>query len=618
MYIRIRERDGLSRRWTVRLDVVADWAAPAQPGELSLNEANEVEVFLGPFPMGTDARVLVGDALVASSLPADRADFPFHPLEDDGDTESLIVRGRLVRDWIGLTELLVLVRDGDEWRPVLVARPMHVTAGKIAQEDFEQLCEDVASDSAAALLDVYGKTFFGLELEYRRGESAPVAAAVRIRQALDQLATALHEIAAQPAYRLKTRRVREPALAEQGVGDLTLEEACLDPTLAVRYRGGIAFREQVREVADPHFNLTENRIISGFLKFLVAQVAELTGRLHADIAVRMERKAFRDRPGPDGAKSWWEAEDWPRVVEMRRVLENLRAMRGEIARLSRYPFLPPGAELRDVPQSTPLIRSNRAYAAAYRVTLAHFRAFRVRLDGGNLLTRGKSLPVLYEWWCFLEVLRVLRQALTQREGKPDGSGTPFRRLASERAGFVVEFGADQAIDFEDGGGRLIRLRYVPSYRRPADAGGSAYGLLGPEGERTPDIALEVFPASDLPTLVPDLIVVFDAKYTTQPHLKKLEEVRLKYGKVGVFDTGKVLSRQVWALVPSAPVRPSSHGPEWSAHCTADNVGFWSENYDMSSSTAGVVRAKPRMGEGRAPLDGLLWLILKRANVAVRG
>ena len=183
----------------------------------------------------------------ATSLPADRADFLFHPLEDDGETESLIVRGRLVRDWIGLTELLVLVRDGDEWRPVLVARPMHVTAGKIAQEDFEQLCEDVASDSAAALLDVYGKTFFGLELEYRRGESAPVAAAVRIRQALDQLATALHEIAAQPAYRLKTRRVREPALAEQGVGDLTLEEACLDPTLAVRYRGGIAFREQVRE-----------------------------------------------------------------------------------------------------------------------------------------------------------------------------------------------------------------------------------------------------------------------------------------------------------------------------------------------------------------------------------
>ena len=87
------------------------------------------------------------------------------------------------------------------------------------------------------------------------------------------------EIATQPAYRLRTRRVREPAIAVQGVSDLTLEEACLDPTLAIRYRGGIAFREHVREVADPHFNLTENRILSGFLTFLDLQLADLQQRL---------------------------------------------------------------------------------------------------------------------------------------------------------------------------------------------------------------------------------------------------------------------------------------------------------------------------------------------------
>ena len=39
--------------------------------------------------------------------------------------------------------------------------------------------------------------------------------------------------------------------------------------------------------------------------------------------------------------------------------------------------------------------------------------------------------------------------------------------------------------------------------------------------------------------------------------------------------------------------------------------------DMDSPTTGVVRAKPRFGDGRPPLDGLIRLILKRAGVAVR-
>src|SRR5205085_737758 len=120
---------------------------------------------------------------------------------------------------------------------------------------------------------------------------APVAALQRVRQAIDQMAIALREIATQPAYRLRTRRVREPAIAVQGVSDLTLEEACLDPTLAVRHRGSIAFREHVREVATPHFNLTENHILSGFLNFLQLQLVDLEQRLLSEIEVREERKS---------------------------------------------------------------------------------------------------------------------------------------------------------------------------------------------------------------------------------------------------------------------------------------------------------------------------------------
>ncbi len=546
----------------------------------------------------------------------DRTDFFLWPTED-GEQNCFRCRAELLRDWVGLTDLQIAVETGGEWQTVLEVVPIQIAAGKIAQQEFEALCEEIAQHSAAALLDVYGKTFFGLELEFKPGERAPVAALQRVRFAIDQMGAALKEIAAQPAYRLRTQRVREPAIAEQGVTDLTLEEACLDPTLVIRHGAGILFREHVREEATPHFNLTENRILSGFLTFLGLQLDDLEARLRTEIDLREERRVYRHRGNAEGDKSWWETEDQPRILEMRKLLEHLEVMRGELVRLSRYPFLPRGAELREIPQSTPLLRSNRAYGSAYKTVLSHFKSFRVRLGEDHLLMRGKSLPVLYEWWCVLEVIRILQGCLQICEDQPIGRGSPFRRLDAERKRFVVEFTPDQAIDFEDDSGRLIRLRYVPSYRPNETSGGLAFGLLSPEEERTPDMAIEVFGSSDRSNPIPELIVVFDAKYTSLGHQKKLEEMRMKYGKIGVFETGQVLSRQVWALVPSAPTRPVRRGPEWSVQCSVDNSGFWSERYDSASSTVGVVQAKPRLMVERTPLDGLIRLVLRRAGVAVR-
>lgn len=616
MHILLRERDSTTRRWQTLLEAVASLDTPIHRGALSLNEASDIELSIGFLQGGLPVRIVVGDVIVASSREQDRPDFLIYGAEDD-EGEHAICRGRLLRDWVGLTEFAVQVLGPNGWQSVLEILPLQIAAGKIAQEEFEALCADVAAQSAGALLDVYGKTFFGLELEFKPGEHAPVAALHRVRQAIEQMSIALREIATQPAYRLRTRRVREPAIAVQGVSDLTLEEACLDPTLAVPHKGRIAFREHVREVAAPHFNLTENRILSGFLKFLDLQLADLEVRLRSEIAVREERKTFYDRPTGEGERSWWENEDLPRIIELKKLLDHLKAMQTEVHRLSRYEFLPRGAELREIPQSTPLLRSNRAYASAFKTVLTHFKSFRVRLGEDHLLTRGKSLPVLYEWWCVLEVMRILQGCLKQLVDQPQGRGSPFHRLEAERTRFVVEFAPDQAVDFEDDAGRLIRLRYVPSYRPERDSGGLDYGLLGLEEERTPDIAIELFPPGDRSNPIPELIIIFDAKYSSLPHIRKLEEVRLKYGKIGVFETGQVLSRQVWALVPTMPFPSSTIGPEWSAHCTIDNSGFWSERYDMQSATAGVIQAKPRLALQRSPLEGLVRLILRRAGVAVR-
>src|SRR5262249_35490316 len=137
----------------------------------------------------------------------------------------------------------------EHWIPILACR-LHISAGKIEQEAFEALCAEIADYSAGMLLDVFGKTFVNLELERRPGVSAPSLGRQGVSGVLAQMAAWIRASARRLAYRLKSRRVREPALAELAVSDVTLEETCLDPTLAVPLAGGrVHFREHVREVA---------------------------------------------------------------------------------------------------------------------------------------------------------------------------------------------------------------------------------------------------------------------------------------------------------------------------------------------------------------------------------
>ena len=103
-----------------------------------------------------------------------------------------------------------------------------------------------------------------------------------------------------------------------------------------------------------------------------------------------------------------------------------------------------------------------------------------------------------------------------------------------------------------------------------------------------------------------------------PHVQKLNEVQQKYGKIGIFQTGLVLSRQVWAMTPSAAQFRHPAGPEWAAFCTLDNLAFWSDVFDMRSTVAGVIQVKPLMPAGRPPVDSLVRLLLRRSGVHLRG
>jgi hypothetical protein len=459
------------------------------------------------------------------------------------------------------------------------------------------------------LLDVYGKTYFGLEPEQRAGEMAPTTALRRLHYAVGQLSTALRDVARRPASRLRPVQIREPALLGQSINELTLHEVCTDPTLAVRARRGVRFREQLREAAATHFDLPENRALTSFIRFLRVQIADLRLRTERERQRRLESRAFRDRPDADGGPSWWEREDKPRIAELEGTADTLARLDGELAQLLRVKFLPPAPLVLQMPAVTPLFRSHRGYAMAYQVMFDHFRSYRVQLDGGHLLVRARSLPVLYEYWCVLEMVRLLRRLLRADDDSVD---SPFRRRGAERERVVVEFDPNQSIDFFDAQGRRVRLRYTPRYRSRRFDETLGYGLLGAEPEMTPDITLEIGGGDR-----PEQIIVFDAKYSSVPHSVLLDQVRAKYGRIGEFVTGRILSRQVWALSPLAPGSPPIPAPAWAGSCTIDNLSFWSDRFDTSTPIAGAIHARPRLSDP-SPLEQLLRLSLTRAGLRLRG
>lgn len=609
-----RKRPG--QPWQPLAEVEAEPGRPALLPEGEASESDELRVRVSPTldDPGLALRLRVGSVLAASSVAADRV-LPFSHDDVDGEgVAPLSCKGRLLADWVGVTELTLEARPGDsESFSPLLRLPLAVTAGKIETEQFNQLFAELERDAAAVLLDVHGKTQVGLKAAGPLASSAPVAMLSRIGATAQELDGLLRQVARQPASRLRVQRSRELALFGQAITEATLAEACRDPDMLARKGSRVAFREHLREHSRPDYDVPEHQAIADFGEFLKAQLADLTGRIDAEIDDREGRRRWRDVPKEAGQASWWESEDQPRIEELRRCRDRVATLRGLVEGWGRLPFLPPGRGLSQRPQSTPVFRNNPVYRRVFRAIAGHFLAYQATLDTQQMMTQARSLPVLYEWWCAVRVARVLARRLTPLGD--DGRSRPLLsmqsvkgvRLAQELRRFTIEFTSDQAIEFGDGRGARVRFRYQPRY----DAGGGAVAVLGPGTLRTPDLALEVYAEGEA---VPGLIVVLDAKYSSMPQADKMAEVTTKYSKIGDARTGRVLSRQVWALTPRGPERASGEGLR--RYCTVDNRGFWSEGYDLAHPVNGAIQARPAAAGAYDPLEALVAGLLARAGVTL--
>ncbi len=581
--VRIERRTGTDRQPTPWFEETID---PAVARVWPSQSASESDWFAIHFECGHASdyrfRISVGDVLVATTDPDDR-DIP--------PTAGVTVapfecQGKFLADWVGLTELTVSQRRADDdWR-ILLALPLAVTAGKLLHEEFEQLFAELEREASELLLDIHGKTQVGLKRVAGMASASPIAALARLRETVRELREAWPALARRPANRLRMTASRELAMAGQAVSEGTLAEIARDPGMVRSFEGDYALYEHLREDPRPDYRIPEHRTLADFLLHLQGQLAGLRPKIEAEIVWREGRKAWRNHAHADGQATWWETDDRPRIEELRHCLAETKALAEAIRRLGQSPFLPPGRPLADRPGPTPRFQNLPHYRRLFHAIDRHFLSFEITFETQSLLSRVRSLPVLYELWCAVRVLRILSQGLRRTTAGLAGTSLVRSTTLSTNTQFSLDLSADRAVDFEDAAGNRVRFRYQPEYRSAL----SGVALLDGSILRTPDMALEFFAAGNAGRM-PDGILVLDAKYSHVPHALKIAELGPKYGRIGDPRTGRVLSRSVWALMPG----PAAHRGDRThlrGFATTDNLGFWSADYDGVGPAHGALETRP--------------------------
>lgn len=414
-------------------------------------------------------------------------------------------------------------------------------------EDYARLTAETQEILTGLVLEYLRSTFQLGRTAPSRGESG-VEWLTLLRHASLELERGLQQVARQPQRTL----LREPqaARAERVQRtDADLRRAVLRGRGwggATPLAGGATVRERLEERrARPTLDTPEHR-------WLAAQLARIRRRLARLRAEEAERGAGERR---------------------RRTLEEIDAIEERIVRLARLEPLaaatgepPPGfASLQ--------LQSTSGYREAYRACLLLSHA--LHLEGGPVRLALKELHLLYEYWCFLTLVRLVAEEL--------GQPLPAQELlAVEQLGLRVRLlrGRQQSVAFDESGCR-IRLTYNPLFAGEAQ--------LVPQ---RPDILLEV----ERPDR-PPFRAALDAKYrldASPPYLAR-------YGSPGPPEEAlNTLHRYRDAIRLAGGVAPRSAAPPVALDQVIALFPYGESEADLFRSSR-LWRSLATLGVGAIPL-----------------
>jgi uncharacterized protein len=375
---------------------------------------------------------------------------------------------------------------------------------------------DYTTDYAELLAEVQD-ILTGLVVEYLRatfqqGGSDPhrnrthVEWLTLLRHVLEDLEQAITQIARRPIRGLSRQaefaRVERLRRADAAVRRAVLRGRGAGPLQPLRT--GIMVRQRVQEQRPrPTLDTAEHRWLAAQLTLIRRRLAQLR-----------ETELARQTPRVGEPHS-----------RQQQIIAELTHMESRITRLERLePFVaaagspPPGfASLQ--------LLTTPGYREAYRAVLLLSLGLRIR--GGGLELSVKDLHLLYEYWCYLAVLRLVAEITGQR--------IPARDLLSVQQDGLrvrVEKGRQHNVEFRATGGRRVVATYNPQF--------SGDSLLFAQ---QPDVVLSIEDPE-----WPPIRLVIDAKY----RLDTSPEYSARYGVPGPpADAVNVLHRYRDALLETA-------------------------------------------------------------------
>ncbi len=178
------------------------------------------------------------------------------------------------------------------------------------------------------------------------------------------------------------------------------------------------------------------------------------------------------------------------------------------SRIARLRALEPFASACGPPPAgfaSPRLLAAPGYRSAYRSCLILLLG--LRLDGGPFRLSVKDLSQLYEYWCYLAVVRIVAEELNARA--PAGG---FFRVIQEGLHVRLEQGRENAVEFDTSCGRKVTITYNARFQGNC--------VLIPQ---KPDILITLTDAH-----WPKLQLVLDAKY----RIDASPEYRRRYGSPG--------------------------------------------------------------------------------------
>jgi len=311
-------------------------------------------------------------------------------------------------------------------------------------------------------------------------------------------------------------------------------------------------------------DIEEHRHIAHGIRSLANKAGELAGHC-SKMAAFLDSTGSDWSSAPAGEQSVYEIRDLPRVQALTECADRTRVVQEAYrSLLSGHSFLKHAARPRTSFGPTPIFQGRAAYRQAYRALLEARNRLGILVDGERIRMHYRSLPALYEYWCFMKTYMHLRGCL--------GQSIPKDTFSIIDDVYCPELQGGQSFVFHPAPAVEVKITYTPSIHPWPTAlrNRDEYGATLTSRPLRPDILLEVRREGS-----PPACMVLDAKSADVfDSYKRLRELSDYSRQVFHVPTGTQPIRYVCLLHRDRGSRRTDNIPQ-SLHSSvnAHNISF---------------------------------------------